>query len=171
MAGTGPVIVSPPPNQPVTVEWIGPSGQQIPVSLATPLPVVGITGAAVLSGGPTGPAGATGLIGPPGASPLALVTVTNQGANPISVYPHATGVINEQAASTPITVQPNTTGIFASTGSLTASVTPATGLTATGTNQGTALSLTALMNIVSTAVAGTGVVLPTSSTDVWVSIP
>ncbi len=110
-------------------------------------------------------------IGGGGAAAASFVIVVNQGANAISVYPHSTGVINEQSASAAITVQPNTAGLFTTTGTLTASATPATGLTASGTNQGTAFALTSLLNIISTAGANTGVVLPTSTTDVWVSVP
>jgi hypothetical protein len=99
------------------------------------------------------------------------VLVTNQGANALLVYPPSSGAINEQSANTAITVQTNTTGLFVTTGTLTASTTPATGLTAAGSTQGTALVLTSLMNIVSTVSAGTGVQLPASSTNVWVTVP
>jgi len=102
---------------------------------------------------------------------IPVIFITNQGANPIFIYPSLGGTINEEAINAAITLEPNTTAIFVTTGTLSGLTLVSTGLSAAGSDQSGATTLTSWMNVISTAAAGTGVALPVSSTSVWVTAP
>jgi len=80
----------------------------------------------------------------------------------------AFGGVASATPSTPIYVDSATGNAYVLIGGVVtqigSSMTPATGLTSTGTVQGDALSITAAVNTVTTVAAGTGVVLNTNQT-------
>jgi hypothetical protein len=109
-----------------------------------PSGLTGATGATGPSGaGPTGSAGAAGSTGPTGAS----------GAGP-------TGPTGPGVGATGATGATGTTGPAGAAGS----TTYATSLTATGSNQGGALALTAGINVITGGAANTGAILEATST-------
>lgn len=112
------------------------------------------------------------------------VTVINSGTNPCQVFGSGTDQINNVASATGVSQQPNSlviytaaaAGLWFSEGLSTGfsgglqTQSFASGLTATGSTQGGALLLPALVNRVTTAAASTGVLLPVSAAGLVVTV-
>lgn len=106
-------------------------------------------------------AGAGIILGGPGFGPGDDITVSNQGANPLTLYPPVGASINGLAANTGVTIQVGElktltcigTNFVFNSGAI------ATALVAAGNSQGTALTLTNQFNQVGTTAASTGVIL------------
>lgn len=107
--------------------------------------------------GPTGPNGNTGADGPTGPTGAAGTNGSAGATGPTG--PTGTAGSAGAAGSTGPT---GPTGTLAFSGSFT--------VTAAGTNQGTAQSLTAQVSVVTTVASGTGVILPSSAANtlMWV---
>lgn len=125
-------------------------------------------------------AAGTGVALPASVAGL-MITVTNRGANPLTVYGAGADQINGVGS---VVMPPNSTALFVaavagqwecegvgagfSGGYPTVSAT--NGITAAGTTQGTAAALPSVMNRITTAAVGTGVVLPTSAAGMQVIV-
>ena len=110
----------------------------------------------------------------PASAPGLTIMVINHGANPITVYGSGTDTIDDSAYATGVTQMQNSVTFFtcATAGAWyaeglgsgfagsfqTFSCTDA--LTATGTNQGTALAIKTMQNRFTTVASGTGAILP-----------
>jgi len=129
---------------------------------------VGPTGATGVQG-TTGPQGATGLTGATGPSLSNAATIDITDTNGLTTTYYPTFVENRTTnqtlrADVDLTYRTDTntltTGNISLTGNYIRSV--ATGISAAGSNQGTATAITKDINVVSTVSAGQGVILPTA---------
>lgn len=159
------------------------------VTIGTSLTVSGLTANSFLYSGTAGlltttlaPTNGQLLIGSTGAAPVAATLTQGTG---IAVTNGAGSITITNTGVTSIAGTANQITLSAATGSVTASIPTAfvapgsvqitTGLylstnaavTAAGTNQGTATALTASYNVITTATAGTGVVLPAPTSAGW----
>jgi len=104
------------------------------------------------------------------------LTVINTTANPIQVYAYGSDTINGVAGSVGVAIPPQTVEQFECAGvgawhydagvgyaGALNTVLSATGITAVGTNQATAVQLAADINRINTVAVGTGVILPIAS--------
>lgn len=112
------------------------------------------------------------------------LTVINHGANACQVYGTGTDTIDDVAAATGVSQMAgsvvlyfcSTAGQWYTEGLATGYAGPlqtlnyANALTATGANQGTALALAAMINRITTAAAGTGVLLPAAASGLAVTV-
>lgn len=124
----------------------------------------------------------------PTATTGRIVTIVNKGANPINVYPATSAYIDGLSINISIQIPVNSSLQFVASsttqwyssatgntgsGAVVRAVAPnldaetystSAGITAAGTNQGTATALTADYNIVTTVSSNQGVILPTATT-------
>ena len=113
-------------------------------------------------------AASTGVVFP---SPIVgtMITVANRGANPLSVYPNSSAQIDALGNNVAVILPVNAIATYLASSATqwytqSASSTFSGGLTAAGTTQATALALTSVYNVVTTAAASSGVALQSIAT-------